>query len=41
MSADTRVEVIDRAQALGAAGFLCKPLDIESVLDMLRGVAER
>ncbi|ARQ91834.1 MULTISPECIES: ATP-binding response regulator [Stenotrophomonas] len=41
MSADTRVEVIDRAQALGAAGFLCKPLDIGSVLDMLRGVAER
>ncbi|WP_235202886.1 hybrid sensor histidine kinase/response regulator [Stenotrophomonas maltophilia] len=41
MSADTRVEVIDRAQALGAAGFLCKPLDIESVLDRLRDVAER
>lgn len=41
MSADTRVQVIERARALGAAGFLCKPLDIHDVLDMLRGVAER
>ncbi|SLM24551.1 ATP-binding response regulator [Stenotrophomonas indicatrix] len=41
MSADTRVQVIERARALGAAGFLCKPLDIQEVLDRLRDVAGR
>ena len=39
MSADTRVQVIERAQALGAAGFLCKPLEVQEVLDNLRDVA--
>lgn len=39
MSADTRVQVIERAQALGAAGFLCKPLEVQEVLDKLRDVA--
>lgn len=39
MSADTRVQVIERARALGAAGFLCKPLDVEEVLEGLRVIA--
>lgn len=41
MSADTRVQVIEKARRLGAAGYLCKPLDIPDVLDTLRDVAGR
>ena len=39
MSADTRLQVIERAHALGAAGFLCKPLDVQEVLDALRRIS--
>lgn len=38
MSADTRPQVIERARSLGAAGFLCKPLDVQEVLPMLPDV---
>lgn len=41
MSADTRLQVIERARSMGAAGFLCKPLDVHEVLRMLHEVAPR
>ncbi|WP_414497017.1 hybrid sensor histidine kinase/response regulator [Stenotrophomonas maltophilia] len=41
MSADTRLQVIERARSMGAAGFLCKPLDVHEVLRMLHEVGSR